>query len=54
MAELQAAHYSTLQHCMNDIVETVVFDEVKEKLVAKGIITPEELEKLLNQDSDEF
>ena len=30
MAELQAAHYSTLQHCMNDIVETV-FDEVKEK-----------------------
>ena len=51
MAELQASHYRTLQHCMNDIVETVVFDEVKEKLVAKGIITPEELEKLLNQDA---
>ena len=31
MAELQAAHYRTSQHCMNDIVETVVFDEVKEK-----------------------
>ena len=30
MAELQAAHYRTSQHCMNDIVETV-FDEVKEK-----------------------
>ena len=31
MAELQATHYRTSQHCMNDIVETV-FDEVKEKL----------------------
>ena len=51
MAGLQAVHYKTLQHCMDDIIQTVVFDEVKETLVAKGIITLDESEKLLNQDA---
>lgn len=57
MAEFHKHHCKTLQRCKDDIIRIVKFTEVKEKLIAKRIITPDELPNLdntVNRDPVEY